>query len=1023
MAGLEVKNIHDIMTSELIVRQNNVNFTMEYLNISVENLPLIFPTKMKIHEVVYVTLNGTTLIKDIHYEVIRPNTVKVISIPAEAGSATDAGNMPMQVAYHYNLGAVVNITSVPPEIISFYTTPASGEDEPILLNFVINQNGAQLPIRWTISKAGRALSLFNGSGLITTDGVTQDTAGDSILLQYIVTEAEFLANPGGGLVFTLGVTYTMANGTGSGTVFAQADYLYTAASPPITGDIFITPQLFTEEGAITIDVDYIVDNPALVDYSWFLYQEIHYPSGVITTPVLLAQGTSDQSVSSSYADAWVVAPYADYDIHYKLYKLEASDSIGVFLAENVAEVDTGIDAPSGSVSVVPAAIRTANVATDIDIEYIIVNDGAISIVWSLTRAELGATTYPLVVATGTTSGAVSATATNTFTATEGQSTTYVYAIEVAIDGGTPRVLASDSLVIEVESEGVTSITTLPALIASTGPVTIQTNYAAQFTGVIFDYKVTAISVPAGRFSLDTSIVASGRVQSSVASFIVDSIDVLSDDAFERTYTLAIKLPGETVYSDYISSSATVAIGDIDITGTVEAAVPLVDSAGTTVIKIDYSLANLSGDTFEWRIRSQGVGRTPAIVVLASGTTSLTAVVAELPITFSTELGDSYTTEYLLESKSSVDAAYMLEDITSITVAVVAGTKAPLRGTIHAVPSILTGAVESAVSLVYEIVNDNLVTYDWKILRVQGLSYAVVVSGSGAVSLNSVFADTLTPSPGEESAYSYLLQVKEAGGEFVTLDTSPLTVDVSVSYIAAVITPSTVLISAAGSPSITLDTTITNAGALTLDWKVVQEGDPLNLTDQLENIIASGTSAATSIVDSTADAITVATEEDYTRVYYVKVKESAVDVEYQTYAVVNVVVNTLAVQIELGNTAYISAADMFISTGQGKIQLGSLGTAQDIVDYNANVDPALFMSPFPQVAGPIPVALAGGLTDGTPVYLIIRVLTSWGALSFTNGGGAIDAGLFNVVVLGTGDTAYIYTVPQIVGSLEVVELVV
>jgi hypothetical protein len=87
-----MKKIKNIIDSELIVRTNNVNFTQEYGkmgdadNIVNEGNSTIFTTDFDIKKVIFVTVNGLTLIEGKHFDITGTRTISI----SNEGSAVKA---------------------------------------------------------------------------------------------------------------------------------------------------------------------------------------------------------------------------------------------------------------------------------------------------------------------------------------------------------------------------------------------------------------------------------------------------------------------------------------------------------------------------------------------------------------------------------------------------------------------------------------------------------------------------------------------------------------------------------------------------------------------------------------------------------------------------------------------------------------------------------------------------------------------------------------------------------------------
>jgi len=317
----QARKIHDIIASELVVRQNNVNFTQEYgeagasANIVVDQSTgtLIFSTGRIIHEILFVTYNGLSLAEGVHYSVDRPNTVTIPTI-----SGTDPNTAIVLIGYHYTVGAVSVVNTAVPVIKTFYTTPNSGEEQDIILEFAIQANAGE-NISWSINKNGlTSTPLYTGTGLETANGYVVGPDGSTLIyLKYEVTAADVaLGVPQ--ITFTLAVDYEMPGGARGGVVFANTDYEITSGVPaPLTGGITSSPGSVALVGDTDVDINANLENPEGDVFSWTLYKTL---TGTLITQgvriVLQSGSSSDVHFTLAYTDTITADATADYTISY-----------------------------------------------------------------------------------------------------------------------------------------------------------------------------------------------------------------------------------------------------------------------------------------------------------------------------------------------------------------------------------------------------------------------------------------------------------------------------------------------------------------------------------------------------------------------------------------------------------------------------------------------------------------------------------------------------------------------------------
>jgi hypothetical protein len=148
-------------------------------------------------------------------------------------------------------------------------------------------------------------------------------------------------------------------------------------------------------------------------------------------------------------------------------------------------------------------------------------------------------------------------------------------------------------------------------------------------------------------------------------------------------------------------------------------------------------------------------------------------------------------------------------------------------------------------------------------------------------------------------------------------------------------------------------------------------------------------------------------------FFLEIKESGAT----SYSIIanDKAVISVAAPVQTALAGYLDASIMsYIDPADGvRKKIGSLGTAQDLVEYNDRVPRAAFTLNVPQayltsnqMITPYVNTFGGTVTA---VYFMIEVPDSWGAFDFYQTLGKVDITSFNKIVLGGGRTAYIYTI--------------
>jgi hypothetical protein len=341
-----MKNINNIIKSELIVRTNNVNFKQEFGkvgdadNIANEGNSTIFTTKFDIKKVIFVTVNGLTLIPGKHFDVTGLRTISISNegsaVKANPGLITE-----ISVGYHFaNNRAIDNAIKLPPVINTFYIDKYSGRDGSITFNFDIIQNdGAN--VYWSILKDGNQDPIFSGNGLTSVNGISINSNGTLVNLTTYISEAEYVERHGEAIPFTFVVVYDLSNdGTHLDEKLLDSVEYELLPPPNITGSLIATPEIINTTASTTVIVSYdiTVAESSVQDFGWKVIKQVG-----LTSEVTIAQGTHTSVLSGEVREDFTLAPGTFNTIK---YKLEIEDNI----AEDttvVANDTVVVDVPSG----------------------------------------------------------------------------------------------------------------------------------------------------------------------------------------------------------------------------------------------------------------------------------------------------------------------------------------------------------------------------------------------------------------------------------------------------------------------------------------------------------------------------------------------------------------------------------------------------------------------------------------------------------------------------------------------------
>lgn len=323
-----MKKINNIISSELIVRTNNVNYKQEFgkvgdaSNIINEGVSTIFTTALSIKNIVFVTVNGVTLIPGKHFEQTSSTTISIsnsgAAIKAVPGITTE-----ISVGYHFiNRRAGVTKVNVPPKILFFQLDKYEGRNESITFDFEIQENNGK-NIFWSILKDGSEEPLFSGNSLSTSGGTSISTTGTELDLTTHISEIEYLARYGETIPFTFVVIYDVSDDliNLNEKLLASADYKLLDPLN-VTGDIVISPELIdTADPADTI-LTYNINNPlsSVVPFSWSITKTVGTEA-----PTIIVSGTHTSALNGEYRETM---EYSAGTIQTIRYVLSVTDDAG-----------------------------------------------------------------------------------------------------------------------------------------------------------------------------------------------------------------------------------------------------------------------------------------------------------------------------------------------------------------------------------------------------------------------------------------------------------------------------------------------------------------------------------------------------------------------------------------------------------------------------------------------------------------------------------------------------------------------
>ena len=1036
----QFRKIHDIIASELVVRQNNVNFTQEYgevgsstnVYVNPSTNEVVFETKRIIHEDIFVTINGVSLARDVHYTVDRPN---IITISTPAG--VDPTTATVLVGYHYNVGAVTVTNNFLPAVVSFYSTPTEGQDGAVLLDFNIDANGGE-QITWYILKDGGAAPIFEGTGLVTANGQVVDLNGNLITLEYIVTPAEWAAGEGGQITFTLGVSYVMSNGTGSGTLFENTAYGLAPAVPlAFVGSVVVSPEIVSTVGAHAVTITYAVENIPGVSFNWGLYRNNTTNTTLDSSAAPLITGSSDSPISGVFTDSVVLVASSDYTASYTIIKREVTDTVDVTLATAEVLAKTTTVITIASITVSPTDVITAGVTT-IDVSYNIDNTNGVDIDWQLVRESSNKSEAPSALDSGSVlAGAFTAVIpfTDTLTPTNGSNVIYTYVVKyrASANPGDPYLaLSSGTVTVSVPTTISGVIQAAPSLISVAGDYSIRADFDIQANGATYDWEVYVSKIGKIVSGVNT-LIGSGTNSGDFLSFVIYSINVAAKDDYLLEFSLNLKEAGESSFTTLDASTTTVDNAAAAISGSSSMTALNIVTDASTDVTLNASLVNNTGGVIEWRIEKVTEVSASEIPPAYFGESADNPVIIAELINYDLDPGDNWTDHYYLSAKikdAVEDFAVMAKSTITVNVPLNAGE---FGGTLSCTPNNITNSTETA-DLEYIFDNANGFTYDWRILKSSAsttsggtqAAYAIFASAENVTGdATATLTDPATYDAGNDKTVTYSLEYKEAGDTaYIEIDNAILTSNVTITTVLGTVTPTMVVINTEATHTLGVAVSITNPNLEDLMWVL-----EASRTGELPVEIAAG-SGATSVINSLpSHSVIVGIGESYDIAFALKIKKTVDDAsQYQTYFSSVVRVDTINLLGLSGTSAYIEHSMMFVPAVGGNVELGSIGTLQDLVNLNSYVPASTFTGVFgPADAAPINTPLVVAYPAGTVVYAVFIVPKVWGEVIFSSPLGDIPETDFNVFDKrnppgpGHGDNVHVYRKPQLVGRLEDIQL--
>ena len=337
----KIRNINDIIKSELVARTNNTNIRQEYgrlgvhSNVSVSGGYLALTTQYKIDTAIHFTVNGVTQSLGADYEIVMPNKLQLLS----------SGSFPtdtiLNVSYQYD--KTVSSLFSKPEINMFGISPEPQPDGSVFItfNFVITPNSGT-DIFWVIIKNGRADDIVASGEVLNSMGNDPYTADISVHEAQVDNDTK--------VIYTMVLTYNMPNGVVDvmdQKVMEDTEYEIPAVES-ILGDVNINHQVAVEEGRFEYNTSYTLIIPvnSIPVFAWKFTKKVAEGAEVI-----MASGDNVGTIiTKTYAQSQDLFEADNYNIVYTLYMDEGktgtytvldSESLKIRVPEKVEEAFGG----------------------------------------------------------------------------------------------------------------------------------------------------------------------------------------------------------------------------------------------------------------------------------------------------------------------------------------------------------------------------------------------------------------------------------------------------------------------------------------------------------------------------------------------------------------------------------------------------------------------------------------------------------------------------------------------------------
>lgn len=308
-----MKNIHNIVASELILRTNNHNLKQEFGEVGISSNIIstgnstVFTTVFSVHKVNYVTVNGINLIEGVHYEKISDNK---ISISNSGAPVKKNPSITTTVLVSYYAGHKISfITKVPPVINLFSLNKYSGKNGEIVFNFSISQFDGK-NVYWSILKDGSSTPLYSGNTLFTTNGVSNNGTA-SVKLNHFISPTEYNSRKGQSIPFTFVVIYDLSeNGERLDEKLISTAVYKLDTADSITGSLSVSPELIQAANSNNkVTISYQLNRPdTTASFDWAIFKSINGGAEIIikqgnhASPVL--SGSMEESFSTSAGDSF-----------------------------------------------------------------------------------------------------------------------------------------------------------------------------------------------------------------------------------------------------------------------------------------------------------------------------------------------------------------------------------------------------------------------------------------------------------------------------------------------------------------------------------------------------------------------------------------------------------------------------------------------------------------------------------------------------------------------------------------------